>query len=383
MTGGGDRVARVWTVDDIAAGPTTLRGHDDGVTGLSPSARTDSRWRREVRTDGPGCGTSPARPNPLLPAAPGGRVSAVAFSADGRWLATGSEDDAARLWDLRRPGRRPPSPIVLPHDDDVEAVAFSSARPEQGDSSHWLVTEAGTAPLGATTSIDLYADPLVWGGHEGPVASVAFGAGDRWVVTGSDDGTARLWGLEHPSIQPAVLDHGVDAAGDGGGGRRDRLQRGRAVVSPPARATRSCGCGTSTTRRGAQCSSTTRSSRGTRKLGSPRSRSARTGAGWPPAAGTGSSGCGTSREPSADPTAEPAFDAMVTALAFSPDRRQLAVGRQGQRRRTSSDTDRPDRRTTPLAGHEDEVTSVAFSADGTRLATGSRDGTVASGTSTT
>jgi WD40 repeat protein len=40
------------------------------------------------------------------------------------------------------------------------------------------------------------AQPVVLKGHEDSVTAVAFSPDNRWVVTGSDDGTARLWLLQ-------------------------------------------------------------------------------------------------------------------------------------------------------------------------------------------
>ena len=65
---------------------------------------------------------------------------------------------------------------------------------------------------------------------------------------------------------------------------------------------------------------------------------------------------------------------MVTSVAFSPDGTTLASGsRDNTVRLWDAKTVK---RKQIFAGHTDMVTSVAFSPDGTTLASGSDDGTV-------
>jgi hypothetical protein len=128
-------------------------------------------------------------------------ISAVAISPDNHWLVTGSEDTTARLWDLSAllktgltASDPAASPIVLRgHEDPVWAMAFSS-------DSRWLVTgcEDDTARLWDLTAPDPAAEPIVLRGHKIRIYAVAFSPDNHWLVTGSWDDTARLWDLTAP-----------------------------------------------------------------------------------------------------------------------------------------------------------------------------------------
>ena len=75
--------------------------------------------------------------------------------------------------------------------------------------SHWLVTGSpdGTARLWDLRAKGPAASSEVLPGHDHPVSAVGISPDKHWLVTGSPDGTARLWDLtaEEPAASPIVL----------------------------------------------------------------------------------------------------------------------------------------------------------------------------------
>ena len=63
--------------------------------------------------------------------------------------------------------------------------------------NRWVVTgsEDNTARLWDLSAEDPAANPIVLRGHGGAVRAVAISPDSRWLVTGSWDNTARLWDL--------------------------------------------------------------------------------------------------------------------------------------------------------------------------------------------
>ncbi len=123
-------------------------------------------------------------------------VMSVAFSSDGRRIATGSADLTAKVWDAET-GRE--TLTLKGHTDAVASVAFSSdgRRIATGsDDNTAKVWEAGTGR-----------ETLTLKEHTNAVTSVAFSSDGRRIATGSWGNTAIIWLSDSDPEQPRMNAH--------------------------------------------------------------------------------------------------------------------------------------------------------------------------------
>ena len=133
---------------------------------------------------------------PLSETGHASRILSVAYSRDGKWLATASFDGAVKVWDIQLRKERL---TLRGHSSDVRAVVFSpngtslATGSTDGTAKIWDVNKTGnSAPFP--------------GGHTARISSVAFSPDSRLLMTGSIDRLVKLWNLDRAQ-QQSSLEH--------------------------------------------------------------------------------------------------------------------------------------------------------------------------------
>jgi hypothetical protein len=109
-------------------------------------------------------------------------VNSIAFSPDGRTIASGSDDNTIKLWDATSGSN---IRTLTGHDADVLSVAFSSDGRTIASASDDYTIKLWDAASGSNIR--------TLTGHSGWVYSVPFSPDGRTIASGSGDNTIKLW----------------------------------------------------------------------------------------------------------------------------------------------------------------------------------------------
>ncbi len=107
------------------------------------------------------------------------------ISPDGKFLATGSTDGTARIWDL---STGETVQILSAHTDAIDGIAFSPDGKSLATGSFDKTVRVWDAATGATL--------WVLAGHTAEVGDVRFSPDGKYLVSVSGDHTARVWDLD-------------------------------------------------------------------------------------------------------------------------------------------------------------------------------------------
>jgi WD40 repeat protein len=174
ITGGADRLARVWDWQSLpaSAGPT-----EGEMLRMGSASRVGRAHTAEV--------------------------VAVAVDPFGRRMITGSADGTARLWNLRHRTRLVSLPFKDLHTDRVRAVAVSA-------DNQWAASADNAGGLVLWKDFQDDSPPgMALAGHSGEIGAVAFTPdGKRLISVSTTDRTARVWKVgEDPASDVVVLQH--------------------------------------------------------------------------------------------------------------------------------------------------------------------------------
>ncbi|KPJ53942.1 MAG: hypothetical protein AMS16_05025 [Planctomycetes bacterium DG_58] len=273
-------------------------------------------------------------------------IYSVAWSPDGKWIASGSIDGSVRIWGADT-GKLL---ATLRPDDTVNALAFSL------DSRRIVCGGHGGTPrmYDVLTGTEL----TRLEGHEGRVSAVAFSPNKKLVATGSADKTIKLWDAGTGKLVRTITGH------EGGVWSVAFSKDGKWLASGSSDCTmRIWEVETGQQKR---VSAVRRSDHVRSVAFRPHSTHVISNQHYQLTVYDTASG--------ADVARLPVTPASVWAVAYTPNGTRLVT--TGVDRAVTIRDASTLREVQKLVGHEDEVYSVAVSPDGQRIVSGSRDGTV-------
>ena len=206
-TGSDDRSVRMWNLLDADPSSSSKSLGNARGWGIKLAFSPDSQW---LAAGGLGSIIDPlllwnvaALDRPFhLKGVP--YVGALAYSPDGRWLVTSGfrnnsfgQYQTRMFWDL---SKADPSaePMISAGSNAISDLAFSP-------DGTWLAAGSEDHTARLWNMADNIAPPAVLRGHGGAVSRVVFSHDGRHFATASKDQTARLWTVSSPTAEPLEL----------------------------------------------------------------------------------------------------------------------------------------------------------------------------------
>ncbi len=233
-----DGAIALWKLDAPAQPERMLAGHSGKISGLIYN--NDGGLLFTAGADGTVRGFQTGDGAQRYAAQAGGPVHALAISADGNWLATAGEDKTVRVFNAGNgsPGPKPQfagftapaksvafsadGQLVIGGGNETIAFSLTTGEPVQAFAEQTgivglaSVGEKGELIVSAAADKSLRVWPLLAvrqiAGHSQPVTALATMPAANQLLSGSQDGTVRLWNVDNGQ-QMQQLNHGAPVSG--------------------------------------------------------------------------------------------------------------------------------------------------------------------------